>query len=222
MRASEQQQPLNVVLAEDGVLLREGLVGLLERFGHRVSAAVGDADALRAAVTEHTPDIVVTDVRMPPGLADDGLRAAVELRAARPGLPVLVLSQYVQRSYAADLLDSGDGSAVGYLLKDRVGQVEQFRDAVVTVASGGTVVDPEVVRQLLRRRRDPLEALTPREREVLGLVAEGKSNGAIARELVVSEAAVGKHIGNILAKLDLPPAEETHRRVLAVLAYLRG
>ncbi|MEV8535318.1 response regulator transcription factor [Streptomyces sp. NPDC051211] len=210
------------MLAEDGVLLREGLVGLLERFGHRVAAAVGDADALRAAVAEHTPDIVVTDVRMPPGLSDEGLRAAVELRAARPRLPVLVLSQYVQRSYAADLLDSGDGSGVGYLLKDRVGQVEQFRDAVVTVAGGGTVVDPEVVRQLLRRRRDPLAALTPREREVLGLVAEGKSNGAIARELVVSEAAVGKHIGNILAKLDLPPAEETHRRVLAVLAYLRA
>ncbi|MFI1647974.1 LuxR C-terminal-related transcriptional regulator [Streptomyces avidinii] len=220
------QQPhapsLSIVLAEDGVLLREGLVGLLTRFGHRVAAAVGDADGLRAAVAAHAPDIVVTDVRMPPGLADDGLRAAVELRAARPDLPVLVLSQYVQRSYAADLLDSGDGSGVGYLLKDRVGQVEQFLDAVVTVAAGGTVVDPEVVRQLLRRRRDPLAALTPREREVLGLVAEGKSNGAIARELVVSEAAVGKHIGNILGKLDLPPAEDTHRRVLAVLAYLRG
>ncbi|MFJ6053076.1 LuxR C-terminal-related transcriptional regulator [Streptomyces sp. NPDC092307] len=213
---------LRIVLAEDGVLLREGLVGLLKRFGHRVVAAVGGADELRTAVAAHDPDIVVTDVRMPPGLADDGLRAAVELRAARPALPVLVLSQYVQRSYAADLLDSGDGRGVGYLLKDRVGQVEQFLDAVVTVAGGGTVVDPEVVRQLLRRRRDPLAALTPREREVLGLVAEGKSNGAIARELVVSEAAVGKHIGNILGKLDLPPAEDTHRRVLAVLAYLRG
>ncbi|WP_314252673.1 response regulator transcription factor [Streptomyces sp. DSM 40907] len=216
------EQSLTIVLAEDGVLLREGLVGLLTRFGHRVAAAVGDADELRAAVAVHAPDIVVTDVRMPPGLSDDGLRAAVELRSARPDLPVLVLSQYVQRSYAADLLDSGDGSGVGYLLKDRVGQVEQFLDAVVTVAGGGTVVDPEVVRQLLRRRRDPLAALTPREREVLGLVAEGKSNGAIARELVVSEAAVGKHIGNILGKLDLPPAEDTHRRVLAVLAYLRG
>ncbi|MGW2273109.1 response regulator [Streptomyces yangpuensis] len=217
-----EQHPLKIVLAEDGVLLREGLVGLLTRFGHEVAAAVGDADALRSAVADHTPDVVVTDVRMPPGFGDEGLRAAVELRAARPSLPVLVLSQYVQRSYAADLLDSGDGSSVGYLLKDRVGHVEQFLDAVVTVAGGGTVVDPEVVRQLLRRRRDPLAALTPREREVLGLVAEGRSNGSIARELVVSEAAVGKHIGNILGKLDLPPAEDTHRRVLAVLAYLRG
>jgi len=216
------RQELRVVLAEDSVLLREGLVGLLERFGHRVAAAVGDAEALREAVLAHGPDLVVTDVRMPPGFQDEGLRAALALRAARPGLPVLVLSQYVQRAYAAELLDTGDGTAVGYLLKDRIGQVEQFAEAVERVAAGGTVVDPEVVRQLLRRRRDPLAALTPREREVLGLVAEGHSNAAIARELVVTEAAVGKHIGNILAKLDLPPAGDTHRRVLAVLAYLRG
>ncbi|MFE7804269.1 response regulator [Streptomyces sp. NPDC057430] len=213
---------LRVVLAEDSVLLREGLIGLLARFGHEVVAAVGDADALSAAVSEHEPDIVVTDVRMPPGFQDEGLRAAVALRAERPRLPVLVLSQYVQRTYAADLLDAGDGTGVGYLLKDRVGQVEEFLDALGRVADGGTVVDPEVVRQLLRRRRDPLEALTPREREVLGLVAEGHSNGEIARRLVVTEAAVGKHIGNILGKLDLPPAEETHRRVLAVLTYLRA
>ncbi|MEU9853911.1 response regulator transcription factor [Streptomyces sp. NPDC047974] len=213
---------LRVVLAEDGVLLREGLIGLLARFGHEVVAAVGDAEALRAAVAVHDPDVVLTDVRMPPGFQDEGLRAAVALRAERPGLPVLVLSQYVQRDYAADLLDSGDGTGVGYLLKDRVGQVEEFVDALARVAAGGTVVDPEVVRQLLRRRRDPLAALTPREREVLALVAEGHSNGEVARRLVVTEAAVGKHIGNILAKLDLPPAEDTHRRVLAVLAYLQA
>ncbi|MFF3951852.1 response regulator [Streptomyces sp. NPDC001890] len=213
---------LRVVLAEDSVLLREGLTGLLGRFGHEVVAAVGDAEALATAVAEHSPDIVVTDVRMPPGFQDEGLHAAVRLRERQPALPVLVLSQYVQRAYAADLLDSGDGSGVGYLLKDRVGQVEEFIDALREVADGGTVVDPEVVRQLLRRRRDPLERLTAREREVLALVAQGRSNGAIARELVVSEAAVGKHIGNILAKLDLPPADETHRRVLAVLTFLRA
>lgn len=203
------------------MLLRDGLTALLERFGHRVVAAVGDAPALLDAVRAHDPDVVVTDVRMPPGFTDEGLHAAVRLRGERPGLPVLVLSQYVQRAYAADLLDSGDGTGVGYLLKDRVGQVAEFVDALDEVAAGGTVVDPEVVRQLLRRRRDPLERLTPREREVLALVAEGRSNGAVARALVVSEAAVGKHIGSILTKLDLPPAQDVHRRVLAVLAYLR-
>ncbi|WP_323187657.1 response regulator transcription factor [Streptomyces sp. NBC_01275] len=215
---------MRVVLAEDSVLLRDGLTTLLTRFGHEVVAAVGDARGLLAAVADHAPDVdvVVTDVRMPPAFQDEGLHAAVRLRTERPGLPVLVLSQYVQRAYAAELLDSGDGAGVGYLLKDRVGQVEEFVDALREVAAGGTVIDPEVVRQLLRRRRDPLTRLTPREREVLGLVAEGKSNGAIARSLVVSEAAVGKHIGSILTKLDLPPADDTHRRVLAVLAYLRS
>ncbi|MFF1464197.1 MULTISPECIES: response regulator transcription factor [unclassified Streptomyces] len=222
MRVDRGGRTLRVVLAEDSVLLREGLISLLERLGHEVVAAVGDAPALVAAVEEHDPDIVVTDVRMPPGFQDEGLHAAVRLREGRPALPVLVLSQYVQRTYASDLLDSGDGTGIGYLLKDRVGQVEEFVDALCEVADGGTVVDPEVVRQLLRRRRDPLERLTPREREVLALIAEGKSNGAIARDLVVSEAAVGKHIGSILAKLDLPQADETHRRVLAVLAFLRA
>ena len=217
--------PLRIVLAEDGVLLREGMSGLLQRFGHAVVAAVGDAPSLVAAVEEHEPDIVVTDVRMPPSFTDEGLAAAVALRTTRPSLAVLVLSQYVEQTYAAELLeaDARDGTAgVGYLLKDRVGDVEEFVDAVRRVAAGGTVIDPEVVRQLLRRRRDPIERLTPREREVLGLMAEGWSNGAIARTLVVTEAAVAKHIGGILAKLDLPPATDDHRRVRAVLAYLRA
>jgi len=222
LRGARGGRPLSVVLAEDSVLLREGLIGLLDRCGHRVVSAVGDARALVDAVEEHVPDIVVTDVRMPPGFQDEGLHAAVRMREKRPALPVLVLSQYVQRTYAAELLDSGDGSGVGYLLKDRVGQVEEFVEALHKVAGGETVVDPEVVRQLLRRRRDPLEQLTPREREVLALIAEGKSNSAIAKELVVSEAAIGKHIGNILTKLDLPLTDRTHRRVLAVLAYLRA
>jgi len=222
LRVDQSGRRLRVVLAEDSVLLREGLIGLLNRCGNEVVAAVGDAEALVAAVEEHAPDIVVTDVRMPPGFQDEGLHAAVRLREQRPTLPVLVLSQYVQRTYASELLDSGDGTGIGYLLKDRVGQVEEFVDALREVADGGTVVDPEVVRQLLRRRRDPLKQLTPREREVLALIAEGKSNGAIAKELVVSDAAIGKHISSILTKLDLPPADETHRRVLAVLAYLRA
>ncbi|MEV0382982.1 response regulator transcription factor [Nonomuraea sp. NPDC050643] len=213
---------MRVVIAEDAVLLREGLVGLLERFGHVVVAAVGDAPALIEAVTEHRPDAVVTDVRMPPGFADEGLRAALELRARRPEPAVLVLSQYVEQTYAAELLGSGAGAGVGYLLKDRIGDVREFVDALDRVAAGGTVVDPEVVRQLLRRRRDPLARLTPREQEVLGLIAEGRSNGSIAKELVVTEAAVAKHIANIFTKLDLPPAADGHRRVLAVLAYLRG
>jgi DNA-binding NarL/FixJ family response regulator len=214
--------PLRIVLAEDSVLLREGMSQLLQRFGHTVVAAVGDAPALAAAVEAHEPDIVVTDVRMPPGFSDEGLRAAVALRAARPSLAVLVLSQYVEQTYAVELLDAGRGAGTGYLLKDRVGDVEEFVDAVRRVAAGATVIDPEVVRQLLRRRRDPLERLTPREREVLALMAEGWSNGAIARTLVVTEAAVAKHIGAILAKLDLPPADDDHRRVRAVLAYLRA
>lgn len=212
---------MRIVIAEDSVLLLEGLSQILTRFGHEVVAAVTDAPSLAAAVAEHAPDAVVTDVRMPPGFRDEGLRAALALRAERPGLPVLVLSQYVEQSYAADLLQTGGG--VGYLLKDRVGQVAEFIDALDRIAAGGLVIDPEVVRRLLSRRRDrsPLERLTDREREVLALMAEGLSNGAIARRLVVTEAAIVKHVGSILAKLDLPPAPDDHRRVRAVLTYLR-
>ncbi|MGW0708145.1 response regulator [Streptomyces sp. NPDC002643] len=213
---------LTVVLAEDSPLMRDGLVGVLGRFGHRVAAAVGDAGELIAAVREYEPDIVVTDVRMPPDNTDDGLRAAVALRRERPTLPVLVLSQYIEQSYAAHLLDLGSDTGVGYLLKDRVSAVGEFVDAVVQVAAGATVVDPEVVRQLLNRRRDPLARLTPREREVLALMAEGRANAEIARELYVTEAAVNKHIGNILQKLELHLDGEGHRRVLAVLTYLRA
>ncbi|MFD4690954.1 response regulator transcription factor [Streptomyces sp. NBC_00683] len=213
---------LRIVLAEDSVLLREGLIGLLERFGHQVVAGAGSADELTEAVTAHAPDIVVTDVRMPPGFTDEGLRAAVALREARPQLPVLVLSQYVQRAYAEELLDSCDGRGVGYLLKERVGNVEEFVDALQRVADGGTVVDPEVVRQLLRHRRDPLSRLTAREQEVLALMAEGRSNASVAEALTVSEGTVSKHFGSILTKLDLSLTDATNRRVLAVLAYLRG
>jgi DNA-binding NarL/FixJ family response regulator len=211
-----------VTVAEDAVLLREGLVGLLQRYGHRVLAAVGDAEALVAAVAADPPEVVVADVRMPPGFTDEGLRAAIALRAAHPELAVLVLSQYVEQTYAAELLDTGGGRGVGYLLKHRVGRVDEFMDALARVAAGGTVVDPEVVAQLLGRRRDPLARLTNREREVLALMAEGRSNAAIARALVVTEAAVAKHIASILVKLDLPPAPDDHRRVRAVLAFLRG
>jgi DNA-binding NarL/FixJ family response regulator len=213
---------IRVVLAEDGVLLREGLVGVLSRFGCTVVAAVGDGPALLAAVAEHRPELVITDIRMPPGFTDEGLRAAVTLRREQPELAVVVLSQYVQEEYAAALLDTGDGRRIGYLLKDRVVDVPDFMASLRTVLDGGTVVDPEVVRRLLRRPRDPLATLSAREREVLGLVAEGHSNSAIAARLFVTDAAVGKHVGNILAKLNLPPADDTNRRVLAVLAYLRA
>ncbi|MFJ5589691.1 response regulator [Streptomyces noursei] len=213
---------LTVVLAEDSPLMRDGLVGALTRFGHRVLAAVGDADALLTAARTHRPDIVVTDIRMPPDSTDDGLRAAVALRREHADMPVLVLSQYVEQSYAAHLLDLGSDIGVGYLLKDRVSAVGEFVDAVVRVAGGATVVDPEVVRQLLNRRRDPLQQLTPREREVLALMAEGRANADIARALFVTEAAVNKHVSNIFQKLDLRLDGPGHRRVLAVLAYLRA
>lgn len=214
-------RPLRVVLAEDAVLLREGLVGILERAGHEIVAAVGDADALAAYVRRERPDVVITDVRMPPTFTDEGLRAAVAIRDEQPGVAVMVLSAYVAEAYVAELLE-GDGAGVGYLLKDRVSHVREFLDSLSRVADGGTVVDPEVVRLLLRRRREdgPLAALTDREREVLALMAEGRTNGSIAERLFVSDAAVRKHVGSIFAKLPLDPASD--RRVSAVLAYLRG
>ena len=211
---------MRVVLAEDSVLLREGLVRLLTEAGCTIADAVGDGDALVAAVQKHRPDVAVVDVRMPPSHSDEGLRAAIEARRRVPGTGVLVLSQYVEESYASDLLADGAGG-VGYLLKDRVSALAELSDALDRVASGGTVLDPEVVAQLFaRRRRDPLAELTTREREVLGLMAEGRTNAAIARKLVVTEGAVEKHISSILTKLDLPPSEDDHRRVMAALAWL--
>jgi DNA-binding NarL/FixJ family response regulator len=213
---------MRVVVADDSVLLREGLVRLLTENGHDVVAAVGDGPSLVAAIDEHRPQVSIVDVRMPPSHTDEGLRASVEARRRVPGTPILVLSQYVEVSYADDLLADRRG-AIGYLLKDRVSEVAEFLDALARVADGGTVLDPDVVAQLVvRRGRQPLDTLTQREREVLGLMAEGRSNTSIARILVVTDGAVEKHVKNIFTKLDLPPDEEQHRRVLAVLAYLRG
>lgn len=212
---------IRTVLAEDGALLREGLAALLDRFGFQVVASVGDAEALIAAVADHDPDLVVTDIRMPPGYSDEGLRATVRLRQDRPDLRVVVLSQFVEPSYASDLLDSGGGIGVGYLLKDRVGDVQEFISVLHRVAAGETVVDPQVVRRLLKRSSTPLATLSNREREVLGLVAEGYSNAAIAAKLVISEAAVNKHVGNIFTKLGFTPGDDRNRRVLATLTYLR-
>jgi DNA-binding NarL/FixJ family response regulator len=214
---------LRIVVADDAVLLREGLVRLLAEDGHQVVAAVGDGPALVDAVLTHRPDVSVVDVRMPPTHTDEGLRAAITVRSRLPGTPLLVLSQYVEASYAADLLADGSG-AVGYLLKDRVAKVGEFLDALRRVAGGATVLDPQVVAQLLavQRREPALEALTPRERELLALMAEGHSNTAIASRLMVSASAVEKHIGNVFAKLGLPPDDSQHRRVLAVLTYLRS
>lgn len=218
---------MRVVLAEDSVLLREGLVRLLEELGHEVVAAVGDAPSLLSVLDAppggRGPDVAVVDVRMPPTFSDDGLRAAVQARAQHPGLAVLVLSQYVEESYASELLADGRGG-VGYLLKDRVSDLAVLEQALGSVAAGGTVLDPEVVAQLLVRRRradDPLGSLTPREREVLALIAEGRSNTAISERLVISGGAVEKHVTNIFTKLGLPPSAEHSRRVLATLAYLR-
>lgn len=214
---------MRIVIAEDDALLREGLVLLLGNEGIDVAAAVDNADDFLAAVSDLRPDAAVVDVRLPPSFSDEGLRAAVEARRRIPRLPILVLSAYVEDSYAADLLADRAGG-IGYLLKERVGKVEKFLDALHRVVDGGTVLDPEVVSQLMVRRRadDPMRTLTPREREVLALMAEGHANSEIAELLVVSETAVSKHIRNIFAKLGLPPSDTGHRRVLAVLAHLRS
>jgi DNA-binding NarL/FixJ family response regulator len=214
---------MRVVLADDSVLLREGVARLLEDAGMDVVGQAGDAEDLLRKVSAHKPDVAVIDVRMPPTHTDEGLRAAATIRDAHPGTSVLVLSAYIDEGPALELLsDSAEG--LGYLLKDRVGDVDAFVDAVRRVADGGSALDPEVVSRLLgrRRRSDPLEGVTPREREVLGLMAEGRSNHAIADALVVTERAVEKHITNLFNKLGLTPAAEDHRRVLAVLALLRG
>ena len=210
------------MIADDSVLLREGITRLLAEGGVEVVAAVGDAAALLAAVEAHGPDLAIVDVRMPPGHRDEGLRAAIEIRRRWPAVGLLVLSQFVEERYAAELL-AVETSGVGYLLKDRVADVAEFLDAVERVAAGGSAVDPEVVRQLLARthRSDPLARLSPREREVLALMAEGHSNGSIAERLVISSGAVEKHVSNIFLKLDLPPDDERHqRRVIAVLRFL--
>jgi DNA-binding NarL/FixJ family response regulator len=212
---------MRIVIAEDAAVIRAGLSEILTDRGHQVVAAVGDAEALAAAVAEHQPDVAITDVRMPPGYTDEGLRAAIAIRRDHPRLGILVFSQYVEARYAADLLAMRSGG-VGYLLKDRVANVGDFVDAITRVAAGGTAFDPEVVSGMLNATRhvSALAALTARERDVLALMAEGRSNSAIAGHLVVSERAVEKHISNIFTKLALPPSDSDHRRVLAVLTYL--
>lgn len=214
---------MRIVIAEDLLLLREGMARLLVDTGHTVVAAVDNATDLVAAVTEHRPELSIVDVRLPPGFRDEGLRAALQLRAGDPDVKVLIISQYVERAYAAELLADGRGG-VGYLLKDRVTALDDFLHAIDRVAGGGTVMDPEVVRQLFTRssRNHGIDALTPREREVLGLMAQGLSNSAISAALWLAPASVEKHITNIFAKLDLPPADDAHRRVRAVLAYLNA
>jgi len=209
------------VIAEDNVLLREGLQLLLTTVGHEVVAVAGSGEEVVPLLLEHRPDAAILDVRLPPGFRDEGLRAAIQARKLMPGLPILVLSQYVEETYAAELLADG-AAGIGYLLKDRVARVSEFQEALERVASGGTALDPEVVSQLLTRRGDPLEALTPREREVLALMAQGLDNNTIAGTLVITERSVSKHIGNIFLKLGLPPDEAGDRRVRAVLAYLEA
>lgn len=212
---------MRIVIAEDDPLLREGIGAVLAAEGHEVVAAVGDGEELLAAVERHEPDVAVVDVRMPPTHTDEGVRAAVEARRRRPGLPVLVLSAYVERAFATDLLAQGS-AGLGYLLKERVGRVETFVDALEHVARGGTAIDPEVVAQLVARPDARMARLTSREREVLALMAEGRGNTAIAQQLVVTEGAVHKHIRSIFAKLDLPPSDDADRRVVAVLHYLES
>jgi DNA-binding NarL/FixJ family response regulator len=213
---------VRVVIAEDLALLRDGLTRLLRDSGCDVVAAVDDGEKLVRAVVEHRPDVAIVDVRLPPSFTDEGIRAALRARAEVDGMPVLILSQYVEQTYAQELLADGRGG-VGYLLKDRVANPDEFVAAVRRVADGGTALDPEAVAQLFARRRDaPLDELTPREREVLGLMAEGRSNAGIARALVVTDGAVEKHVSSIFGKLGLPPSSDDHRRVLAVLAYMRG
>ncbi len=212
---------MRAVIAEDAVLLREGLARLLDEGGFEVVDAVADGEALLRAVEKHRPDVCVVDIRMPPTFSDEGVRAALVIRKQWPDVALLMLSQYVEERYAVDLL-AGDSRGIGYLLKDRVADVGDFLEALRRVAAGGAALDPEVVTQLLVRsgRKDPLEPLSPREREVLGLMAEGRTNGSIAEALVVTEGAVEKHVTNIFLKLGLPPADQAHRRVLAVLRYL--
>ena len=212
---------MRVVLAEDSVLLRDGLTRLLEANGFEIVEAVDSGPLLQDALLRHRPDVAVVDVRLPPTFTDEGLRAVLAARRRVPGLPVLVLSQYVEKLYARELLADPSGG-VGYLLKDRVGEVGEFVEAIRRVAGGGTAMDAEVIGQLLGRRTEPLAQLTPRERAVLELVAEGRSNVAIAAALFVSEKAVGKHIGSIFTKLDLPPSDDDNRRVRAVLTYLQA
>ena len=211
---------MRVVIAEDSVLLRVGITRLLADEDIETVAAAEDGEGLLVAVSEHRPDLAIVDVRMPPSFTDEGLRAALKAREQQPGLPVLVLSQYVEERYAVELLSGGAGG-VGYLLKERVADVAEFVDAVHRVAGGGTCIDQEVIAQLMARgRRNPIDVLTPREREVLGLMAQGLTNVAIAKSLTVSDGAVEKHVGNIFSKLGLEPSAEDHRRVRAVLTFL--
>ncbi|MGM7697957.1 response regulator [Microbacterium sp. A84] len=219
-KRDDDRTVIRIVLAEDSLLLREGLIRLFDEAGYETVGAYGDADALLAEVAELQPDLAVLDVRMPPTFRDEGVRAALELRQRHPKVGILLLSQYVEETYAVELLAAGD-TGLGYLLKDRLASIEELKDAVARIADGGTVLDPQVVRQLLGRRRDPLAALTPREREVIALMAEGRTNAGIAESLVIGVGAVEKHATSIFSKLGLDGSGSAHRRVLAVLAWLQ-